>query len=264
MRVMPPVRRSRRDLRTSTGRAAQRIRAATGAELRRFREDAGLSLREVAEAAGIDPSYLSLIERGLAEASLATLTAIASVLGLDVALRLYPTTGPRIRDRHQAPIVEALLVELAPGWARSVEVAVWRPVRGVVDAVLSRPGLVVATEVHSEIRRVEQLIGWASQKAEALPSAERWDDLSGGGRASIDRLLILRATRHNRELVRLHGETFRAAYPGDPDAAIRALTDGGVWPGSSLVWASAIDGTLVGPRAAARSSCSRRSAKSPC
>jgi transcriptional regulator with XRE-family HTH domain len=171
----------RRDLRTRTGRTASELRRALGAELRRTRLDAGLSLRALARAAEITPSHLSEIERGIAEPSLAVLASLARVLGADVSIRLFPGTGPRIRDRLQAPMVEALLREAHPSWKRLVEVPVWRPVRGVIDAVVSRSGdAVVAIEVHSELRRLEQQIRWAGEKADALPSAEAWSMLLAG------------------------------------------------------------------------------------
>jgi len=75
------------------------MRLRIGAEVRRSRVDAGLSMRAVGEAAGVDPSHLSPIERGQREASFATLAAVSDVLGLDLSVRLYPTTGPKIHDR---------------------------------------------------------------------------------------------------------------------------------------------------------------------
>jgi hypothetical protein len=175
------------------------------------------------------------------------------VLGLDLSVRLYPTTGPLIRDRHQAAIGEALIRTLAPDWVRAVEVPVHRPARGVIDAMFARPGVVVATEIHTDLRTIDQTLRWATAKAESLPSADRWDQLSNGGRAVIERLLILRSTRHNRELVRTHAETFRAVYPADPHEALRALTGRAPWPGSCLLWATT-DARGVRIRARGRSS----------
>jgi transcriptional regulator with XRE-family HTH domain len=230
----------RRDLRTRTGRTASELRRALGAELRRTRLDAGLSLRALARAAEITPSHLSEIERGIAEPSLAVLASLARVLGADVSIRLFPGTGPRIRDRLQAPMVEALLREAHPSWKRLVEVPVWRPVRGVIDAVVSRSGdAVVAIEVHSELRRLEQQIRWAGEKADALPSAEAWSMLlAGAPTVPVSRMLVLRSTRANRDLANAFESTIRAAYPARAADAVRALRDAAVpWPGPALIWA---------------------------
>jgi transcriptional regulator with XRE-family HTH domain len=199
--------------------------------------DAGLSIRTTAGAAKIDPSHLSLIERGLREPSLAVLAAISNVLGLDISIRLYPTTGPTIRDRHQAAIAETLIRSLARDWRRLVEVPVRRPARGVIDVVLAREEVIVAIEIHSELRSVEQLIRWAADKAVSLSSSDAWPLLSGGEPRPVDRLLVIRSTRTNREIVRAHAATFATAYPGDSAAAREALTGVGRWPGSSIVWA---------------------------
>ncbi len=190
----------------------------------------------MAREAGVDPSHVSMIERGLREPSLAVLASICGVLGLDIGLRLYATTGPTIRDRHQAAIVEMLIRSLGPGWHRLVEVPVRQPARGVIDLVLARE-VVVATEVHSELRTVEQLIRWAGDKADSLPSAEAWPMLSGGRTPPVHRLLVIRSTRTNREIVRAHAATFATAYPGDPTAVRAALMGTGPWPGSSMLWA---------------------------
>lgn len=238
----------RRDLRTRTGRTAGELRRALGAELKRMRLDAGLTLRALARAADVTPSHLSEIERGIAEPSLAVLAALASVLGADVSIRLFAGTGPRIRDRLQAPMVEALLREAHPSWKRLVEVPVWRPARGVIDAVVSRPGeVVVAIEVHSELHRLEQQIRWAGEKADALPSADAWSMLlAGAPTVPVSRMLVLRSTRANRDLANAFESTIRAAYPAKAADAVRALRDASVpWPGSALVWAEA---TTAGAR----------------
>jgi transcriptional regulator with XRE-family HTH domain len=179
---------------------------------------------------------LSLIERGLREPSLAVLAALSNVLGLDISVRLYPTTGPVIRDRHQAAIVEMLIRSLDPSWRRLVEVPVRLPARGVIDLVVARD-VIVATEIHSDLRAVEQTIRWAGDKADSLPSADAWQMLSAGEPRRVDRLLVIRSTRSNRDIVRAHAATFATAYPGDSAAARAALTGMGAWPGSSILWA---------------------------
>src|SRR5690242_11031767 len=85
------------------------VRLSLGRQLGELREELGVSQAAAAAGAGIGPGHVSRIERGLVAASLDTLVALAAALGADVSVRLFPTSGPRIRDRLQAPIVEALL-----------------------------------------------------------------------------------------------------------------------------------------------------------
>ncbi len=212
------------------------VRRAIGNDLRSLRLDAGASLRRVAAAAGVSPAHLSAIELGKAEASMAALTAITDVLGADLAIRAYPNTGARLRDRLQAPVVEELLRIAHPRWRRLIEVPVYRPSRGVVDVVLIDPSarLVVADEVESQLHRLEQQVRWAKQKAEALPSADFWRHLEGPH--EVSRLLVLRSTRATRELAIRFEETLRAAYPARTREVYEALVGAAAWPGAGILW----------------------------
>ncbi|HET8787078.1 MAG TPA: helix-turn-helix transcriptional regulator, partial [Candidatus Limnocylindrales bacterium] len=78
-----------------------RVERRIGEDLERLRIDAGATKSAVATAAGVDPSFYGRIETGAAHASLETLTAIATVLGGEVSVRLYGGSGPRLTDRHQ-------------------------------------------------------------------------------------------------------------------------------------------------------------------
>ena len=91
-------------------------------------------------------------------AALLNLRVQIRALGVHTTVRLYPNTGPRVRDHIQSRIVEELLRIAHPRWRRLTEVPVYRPARGRVDAVLYDPvdAVVVACEVHSQIRRLEQ------------------------------------------------------------------------------------------------------------
>ena len=78
---------------------------ALGRRIRSLRERAGLSLRAVAEDAGVSESFLSQVERGVANPSVASLRRIAEALGGSVA-SLFE--GPadagrlvRVRDRRR-------------------------------------------------------------------------------------------------------------------------------------------------------------------
>jgi len=51
-----------------------------GKTIKRLRTETGLSQRELAEAAGLTPSFLSLIESGEREPSLATIRSLAKAL----------------------------------------------------------------------------------------------------------------------------------------------------------------------------------------
>lgn len=205
----------RTKLQLGADRRSLQARRAIGAELRSNREDQGLGLRTVATVAGIDPSHLARIELGAVAASLEALQRVAAALGGECSIRYFPGTGIRLRDRHQAAIIEALAATVHPVWKPSIEVPVLRPARGVIDVVLARIDLqlAVAGEVHSEIRRLEQILRWGNQKRESLPSSDLWQFLAATGTPpATSSLLVLRSTAATRAVARSHPATLAAAF----------------------------------------------------
>lgn len=214
------------------------LRRAVGLDIRRAREDAGLSQARLATEAGISQGYLSRIEAGEREASTAILAAIARVLGGRLRIRIEPGSGPAIRDHIQAAMLQALLPLVHVRWARFLEVPVHRPVRGMIDLVLAdQPAnLLVATELQSQIRRLEQQLRWAMEKAEALRNVPDLAPQGAGEPATISRLLVLRSTAATRALEATYGHVLAAAYPADTCDVVAALTGEAAWPGAGILW----------------------------
>jgi transcriptional regulator with XRE-family HTH domain len=226
-------------LQQEAARRARALVAGVGETYRTAREDAGLSQRHVATAAGISQSYLAEIEAGRAEPSLAIVVALATALGGEASLRFYPGTGPHLRDRIQAQMVEAVLRILHPRWARLPEVPVRAPARGVIDLVIGdeRAHLLVAAEFHSQLRRLEQQIRWAREKADSLGSTSVAELIGGRGRAaSVSRLLVLRSTLATRTLANEFESTLAAAYPAGTSDLVASLAGEAAWPGAGIVW----------------------------
>lgn len=230
MNSRPPVRAARQ--------AAARARTAAGNDVARLRSDAGITGRELARAAGVDHSYVARIETGTARPSIETYARLAAALGADLALRLYPNTGPAIRDRHQARIAEAVLAIAHPRWRAYAEVGVRHPSRGWIDLGLHDPreSIFVATEIQSELRRLEQLLRWSHEKVVALPSWEGWAHLGDPPRTS--QLLVIRRTRASRAAGRDFRRLLAASYPAHPEEALESLTRTRPWPGSAVLWAT--------------------------
>jgi transcriptional regulator with XRE-family HTH domain len=211
-----------------------------GAALRRLREDAGLTAAAVADAVGIHRSYVAEVESGDVAASLEVLEAMTAVLGADLSMAVHPTTGPRIHDRFQAPMEEALLRRLHRRWGRSPEVPVLHPARGVIDLLLedSIAPLHVASEIQSELRRLEQQIRWHREKELSLPSSAEWPPRAcTNGEPQTSRLLVLRTSTAILDAARSYPEVLRAAYPARTEDVVAALTTPDApWPGAGIVW----------------------------
>jgi transcriptional regulator with XRE-family HTH domain len=219
----------------AAARIAIRARAKLVEDLERLMSDAGLTQSALSLAADVDHAQVSRILAGKAKPSLETYAKLAVPLGADLATRLYPNTGPLIRDRHQARIAEALVAARHPRWQPATEVGVRHPARGWIDVVLHevRERRIVAVEIESDIRRIEQQVRWAQMKAESLPSWEGWP----GEGAEVSRLLIVRRTRTNQRTAMEFARQLAVAYPAHPADAIAALTGVAAWPGPAMLWA---------------------------
>ncbi len=225
----------------AAARASARLHRRLSDDIDRLRTDAGISIRALASASGVDPAFLYRILTGTERPSLETYARLAAPLGADLAARLYANTGPVIRDRHQARLLEALLALLHPRWQPFTEVGVRRPGRGWIDAALHEPaeGVILATELQSELRRLEQIVRWSAEKAASLPSWDGWPTL--GEQPRISQLLVVRRTRATRTVATEFERQLRVAYPAHPADALGALKGTSPWPGPALVWAT-IDG----------------------
>lgn len=242
---------SRPRLQVVADRRSVEMRRAIGADFRANRVDQGVSQQRLADAIGVDRGHVARIEAGAAAASLGVLQRIAAGLGGDLSVRFYPGTGSMLRDRIQAAIVEGLVRSLGPMWRSSVEVAVYPPARGVIDLVVARSDdpTVVAVEVHSQIRRLEQLLRWTTLKRESLPSSEWWEVVAPESVERVSSLLVIASTTANRRVIAEHAATVTAAYPAPTADAVASFTSGDRWPGDTLLWAD-VRGGVASIRAA--------------
>ncbi len=221
-----------------TARRMRRLDLQLGDDVRRLRVDAGLNLTELAAVVGIHRTYLARIEQGRARASIEVLTALGVALGADLSLRYFAGSGPRLHDRFQAAMVETLLRSLDPRWRIELEVPVSNPARGVIDLVLSdrSSAVVVAAEAQSELRRLEEQIRWATEKAEGL-GRRLAEDRRTGQSVPVTRLLVLRSTVDTRQIAGRYEASLTAAYPARTRDVIAALTTAAApWPGPGIVW----------------------------
>jgi transcriptional regulator with XRE-family HTH domain len=95
-------------------RLARRFLQLVGEEFRAARLRAGLTQRQVGTAVGISHTEVSRIELGKAvRVPYETLVMLATVLGLDLPLRAYPSGEP-IRDAAQVALLGRLRSRLHP------------------------------------------------------------------------------------------------------------------------------------------------------
>jgi transcriptional regulator with XRE-family HTH domain len=221
-----------------TTRRLRRLHLYLGGDLRRLRMDAGLTLTDLGVAVGVHRSHLARIEAGVAAPSLVVLTAIGVALGADLGIRYFAGAGPRLVDRFQALMLEALIRGLHPRWSVRLEVPVMHPVRGVVDAALidQLSPVAIASELQFELRRLEQQVRWNNEKADGLAARLAEESVPAPGPA-VSRLLVLRSTISTREIATRYEATLAAAYPARAEDVFQALTTASAtWPGAGIVW----------------------------
>jgi transcriptional regulator with XRE-family HTH domain len=77
--------RSEKPAATPAALDTERMIRRVGFQIRRLRTDRGLTLQDVADRTGVSVSMLSMLERGVAGASISTLVAVASALGVHMS-----------------------------------------------------------------------------------------------------------------------------------------------------------------------------------
>jgi len=209
---------SRERIRDRGRRQARRQLADIGNELRDARLAAGLSQRHVARVAGLDQSRVSRTERSVRpSARLEELAAHGAAVGLRLSLKAYPVGSPA-RDVGQLRLMERFRSRLGPGWR-------WRseaPVGGdgdlrAWDVQLDGPGS-VGVDAETRIHDIQSV----QRRCET-----KWRD---SGMARL--VLLVAATRHNRDILARHREALRSTFPADTPEIMAALRRGRL-PGSN-------------------------------
>ena len=204
-------------------RDARDLLASAQRELRTTRLRAGLSQASVGRGAGLSRSAYGRLERGgLAHVPLEHLTRSARALGLVASLRLYPAGSP-VRDAAQLRLEADFKGVLGPGLSFRVEVPL--PIEGDLrawDGLVSGADGLAFTECEMRLGDMQEL-------ARRLALKLRDDPRSGL------LILVVRSTRHNRQVLAGHRENLRPLLPLDGAAVIRRLRAGRLPPASGLL-----------------------------
>jgi transcriptional regulator with XRE-family HTH domain len=199
------------------------IVAEIGQEIRRARLDHGLSQADVARAARTSKTQVSRVELGLApRVSVLELARLLAVVGMELCARAYPAGQP-IRDAAHLKLMARFRARLAP-------TIVWRaevPIGGVGDlrawdAVVVIGPTRIAVEAETRPRDLQALLRRIALK--------RRDD---PGIHSV--VLLLAATRHNRDLVREYGPALLVDFAVAGEEMLAALAGGRAPAGSAVV-----------------------------
>ena len=183
---------------------------------------AGLSQGVLARATRMSKSQISRIERGLlAPVSIEQISRLASVVGLDLTVRLFVGAGP-LRDQAQLRLLARFRERLHPSFRVRSEVPI--PIAGdrrAWDLVLDGPTPPFGLEAESRLRDCQAL-----QRRVALKARD----------SGIERVILLVAdTRANRAAVREAEASLREMFPVPARVALRALAEERDPGGSALI-----------------------------
>lgn len=215
---MPESRNSRAD------RRAAALLGRLGSELRTARNAAGLTQRDIARVAGCSPTEVSRIERGVAPwVDVMTLIRLATVVGLDLWIRMYPGGEP-LRDAAHLRLTEALTAMVGNALTIRGEV----PVGDIRDR---RAWDLTLTDLRGRICGTELETRIVDAQAQMRRITQKQQD------ARVDRLLVVVAdTRANRIAVRSAVALLGSSLVIDDPFALRALAVGELPPRDALIF----------------------------
>jgi transcriptional regulator with XRE-family HTH domain len=175
-----------------------------GAQLRERRQAAGVSLRQFARNLGVSPSFISQIENGKSQPSVATLYTICSELGLSVD-ELFAKTGA---------------AEPAPDAAEPAPA----PRENRPRAATSIHGALAELSAHPQPRPGNPVVTPAQRRRLVLDSGVVWEQLAAPGEAAVDFLFVRYAVGGssvaNQELTRHSGVEYGYVISGTLEIAL--------------------------------------------
>jgi transcriptional regulator with XRE-family HTH domain len=195
---------------------------AVGDELREGRLSTALTQEDVGDAAGISHAEVSRIERGASpHVPYERLVVLATVLGLDLPLRTYPSGEP-VRDRAQIELLARFRRLLPAGltWRTEVPLAIEGD-RRAWDAVVGGTGWRLPIDAESRLRDVQAL-----SRREALKRRDDRSDVM---------VLLVAGSRHNRSVLRLAQPDLAGDFPVQGRVALAALAAGARPLGSAII-----------------------------
>jgi hypothetical protein len=185
----------------------------------------GLGQRAIGAAARSSASRISRIERGkVPNLSIVEASRVATVLGLDLSVRIYPGGSPLRDAAHSARIVK-FLKHVRPPLSYALEVPLPalpdRPEQRAWDAVIRGHGQRTAVELEMRLRD--------GQALERRLNLKRRDDPTEAF------ILLVADTRTNRRVLAEHLGLFSDLPRLRPSRVVKALNDGAHPPGGILL-----------------------------
>jgi transcriptional regulator with XRE-family HTH domain len=208
-------------LRYIGARRGQRLAGQIGDEVRHARLTLGLSQSRVGEVVGVSKATISRLERGQRpHSTIVTLASVARVVGLDLVAQCYPAPT-RLRDAAHAHLIARFLARIPPDVKRILEAPIRPGDLRAWDVLLRVASTTVGVAAETRLRDLQALL-----RREQLKQAD-------GGVTRL--LLLVAATKHNRQTLAEFRPLIREALPLTSREVMAALGRSEAPPGSGLV-----------------------------
>ena len=192
---------------------SHRLTGFLGTDIREARRGGGLSLRAAAASVGIDHATFARIERNeVANVSVRNLALACAAVGLVLSARAYPAADP-VRDAPQLRLLARFRARLPDSGPWQTEVPL--PIPGdlrALDGFMRLHGRSIGVEAETRITDVQAV----ARKVQLKKRDARLDVI----------ILLISDTQANRNVLALHREALRAAFPLDTRAVMAALAAG--------------------------------------
>jgi len=190
-------------------------------EIRAERIAANVSQRAIASVLGWSQADFWRFETHVKRPSLVDVSIVASMLGLEISAGLHPVGEP-LRDKGHQALIGRFRAQLAAAFKVLAEVPLPTPGdRRAWDLLLRLPAQLIGVEAETRIRDMQRLVRHVHQRERD---------------GAVDHIiLLLAATRANRELVDELRTALGPAYATSSRAILGALRAGQPVPGSGVV-----------------------------
>ena len=192
-------------------------------ELTETRRVASVSQASLARELGRSQSDLSRLERlvDIDRVSLVEVAEVAALLGLELSAGLHPAGEP-LRDKGHHALIGRFRTELSSAFKVLAEVPLPTPGdRRAWDLLLRLSAQLTGVEAETRIRDMQRLVRHVHRR-----------ERDGGVDAIV---LLLAATRANRELIDELRLALGPSYSTPPRLILKALRSGQPIPGSGVV-----------------------------
>lgn len=179
-----------------------------GAKLRVARKHAGLSLRELARQLSVSPSFLSQMENGKSQPSVATLYSLAQVLGVSID-ELFHTGDPVLDGDESAP-ESALDAETSPASGPSLGVVSRSAMASPAEAFAREPRRLALSHPGQRPRlEMESGVVW-EQLADSAPDVDFIEIIYPAGSSSTN----------DRKMMRHAGQEYGYLLEGELEVTV--------------------------------------------